>query len=70
MKLMGPSGIRGWGWQGIELARRNVVNMFSGKEYPHAPIVYVPRIGHRNDELLHQFSQILDRRTWTADNRH
>jgi hypothetical protein len=28
--------------------------------------MHVPRIGQRNDTLLHQISQILDRRTWTT----
>ena len=29
----------------------------------HVPVVYVPHIGERDDTLLHQIPQILDRRT-------
>ena len=31
----------------------------------HAPVMHVPRISQRNNALLHQISQILDRCTWT-----
>ena len=37
-----------------------------GGMWQHVPIMYVPRISQRSDSLLHQISQILDRRTWTT----
>jgi hypothetical protein len=48
----------------IQLGKETVVNT------GHAPVMHVPRIRQRDNALLHQISQILDRCTWATDTTH